>query len=122
MVRAHIRAHDLVEGLVGNLHLRPEIGIERRIADEDVDSAECGAALRHKVLQLLLVIDVGGDRHSHFGPARLVDVVRHLLAGVGLAARNDDLGAVFRQTMHDGLADAFGRARDERHFSAQIEE
>jgi hypothetical protein len=53
MVGAHIRAHDLVERLVRDSHLRAVIGIERRVADQDIDLAPLLARLRDQLLELL---------------------------------------------------------------------
>ncbi len=62
VVGFHIGAHDLVEGLVGDVHLRAVIGIERRVADQNVDASPFLARLVHEVLDLLLVVDVARYR------------------------------------------------------------
>src|SRR6185437_595975 len=97
--------------------------IEGGVADEHVDLAECLARLVDQRLQLFLVIDVAGNGGSHLLPLAVfgVDVARHLLAGVGLAARHHDIGAVLGKPMHDGFADALGGTGDEAGFSGQIE-
>ena len=122
MVAPHVCTHNLVEGLVGNLHLRAEIGVEGRVADEHVDSAPLCARLCHEILQLLLVVDVAGDGDGDFLAALLVDLFGHPVAGVRFAARDHDLGAVLRESPHDRLADALRGAGDKRHFAAQIEQ
>ncbi|MNR47497.1 hypothetical protein D3C85_1666030 [compost metagenome] len=51
-----------------------------------------------------------------------IDGAGDLFAGPGLARRDDDAGAVLGQTFGDGLADALGRAGDDRDLAAQIEQ
>jgi hypothetical protein len=71
---------------------------------------------------LFLVVDVAGNGGGHLRAARFVDIGCNLFAGIGFSAGNHHLGPVFGQPVHDGFPDALGRTRDERHFSAQIEE
>ncbi len=78
--------------------------------------------LAHQLLELFLVVDVAGDGGCDLFAAFLVDVGGDLLAGIGLAAGDNDLGAVLGEAMDDGLADALGRAGDERDLAAQIEQ
>jgi hypothetical protein len=51
-----------------------------------------------------------------------IDDVGHLVAGVLLARRDDDLGAVLGHALGDGAADAARRAGDHGHLATQVEQ
>src|SRR5207245_8743419 len=51
-----------------------------------------------------------------------VDLLGHPLASVGLAARNDDLGAVFGHAFGDRLADALCGSSDKGDLAGKIEQ
>ena len=105
----HVVQHHLVEGLVRNLGQRPVVRVRRRVRDRDVDAAPLGDGLVHQRLQLLLARDIAGLR-QHF-EALLFEFGAHRVAGLGLAARNDDLAAGARQLLGHRLADARASSR-----------
>ena len=75
----YLGVHDLVVGLIGDLGQRAVIGIDRRVADHDVDRAEGFARLGPQLLHFLLAADVAGNGHR---PAALPpDRPGHFLAG-----------------------------------------
>ena len=68
---------------------------------------------------------MAADACLHSGgpaPAATVDRVRHGIAGLLPARRNDDVGAVLSERFGDRLSDASGGAGDERAFTAEVKE
>ena len=98
-------------------------GIDRGIADEDVDLAEFRLCLFHEGLQLVLVVDVAGNRNGAIVASRpfLVDLGRDFVAGYLLARGDDDISAVLRHALGNSLADTFGRAGDNGGLAVEIE-
>jgi len=109
------------------LHLGRQRARERNgagVVDADVDSAECGDALRHRSGGLLLVADVADQRQ------RLAAEGDDLLGGaedrpgqlgvrLGRLRREDDVGAVARQPARDRQADAAAGAGNEDRLVAE---
>ena len=71
-------------------------------------------------LQLLLAADVGG--HHQRLPAAGAYAGGHGLARLGLAAADDDAGAVLGHALGDGAADALAAAGDDRDLAGQVEQ
>ena len=96
------------------------MGIDRGIADQAVDAPVGRHGGIDEVLELFDVADVAGhgDGIAALGPDALDD----LLAGVELAAGNDDLGAGLRHALADSPADALGTAGDDGDPSVEVEE
>ena len=95
------------EGRRVEVRRRPEPGVPG-VVDQHVDRR----GLPGQFVQLGRVAEVGGDEP---GLAALGgDGVDHRLAAAGVAPVHDDLGAVPRQLLGRRLADAGGRAGDQR--------
>ena len=77
------------------------------------------ASLGDEVFELRLVGDPrsDGDRFATRG----ADCRRHLLAGLGIAGRDDDPSPRFGKSLGDRAADAAARTGYDRDFSGQIE-
>ncbi len=118
-----VAIHDAVERLVGNILRRAEIGVHRRITDQHVDLAEGLGASVDKLLKLILVADMAGNRDglvALFGPI-LVDVVGHRIAGVGLARGNDHIRTVFRHAFRNGLPNTLRGTGDDGRHAVHVE-
>ena len=94
------------------------------VVHQDVDAAERVERGLHDLVGVLRLAD--RQRRGDRLPARLLDLVDHLLRRAGVAARavergadvvDQDLGALRRQHDRDGAADAAARAGDDGDFS-----
>ena len=117
---ANVGGHHPVKGLVGHAGRRPEVGIDRGIAHQDVDAAPLRLGLAHQALQIVLAPDVAnaGDRR----PAARRNAVDHLLTGLELAARYHDARAVFGKALGNGATNATACAGDHGHLAVQTKE
>ena len=90
---------DLVEQLLGDVGEAPVDRRDAGVVDEHVDAAEVAIDVVDQPVELLPVPDVArvGGRPAALGAQRGGDLV----AGVGLAADDDDLGAGLREAARD---------------------
>src|SRR5215475_12757414 len=90
------------------------------IVDHDVAAAERLVGLLDEVLGVLVLAQVGGDRHD-LAAGRLGDLLRDGIERF-LAARADrDIDAFFCERQRDALADAFAAAGHQRGLSFELE-
>ena len=118
-VALDVGAHDLVEGFIGDVEQRAVIGIDRGVADQDVDLAVMFYRARDQRLDLGFARDVAGNDMGV--AAGFADAVGYGLAGVRLAAGDHHLGAELRQQFGRGTADAAARAGDDGDLAGEIE-
>src|SRR5215472_3974603 len=92
--------------------------IYRGIANEDVDRSPRLASLGDEVFELRLIGNARSyrDRLATLGANRC----RHLLAGPGVARRDDDPPTRLGERLGDGSADPPARTGNDRNFSGQI--
>src|SRR5258708_2081473 len=114
-----IAVHDAVEGVVGYFGKRPEIGVDRGVADEDVDRAEGLPRLVDEPLQRRLVADMGGDANRL--AARPLDAGDDFLAGLGLAPGHHDVGAAQRPLFGNGAPDPSRTTGGDPRLPGEIE-
>ncbi len=122
VVGQDVVVEDLLELFVGYARHRPRIGVGRRIADQDVDLTPFGVGLVHQPLQVLFRRDIGRNGDGPLLAVLRIDRLGCLVARTGLTRRDHHPRAMFGQPFGDGLADALGRARDDRDLAAQIEQ
>ena len=124
VIALDVRGHDLVEGRIGDVHRGAVVGIDRGVADRDVDASPLLARLVDQGLQGFLLGDARRDRDRLAGAirARGVDLRRNGIAGLGLAARDDDLRAVGGKLLRDRPADPPGRTGDDGDLTGQVEQ
>ena len=118
-VALDVGAHDLVEGLVLDVEQRAVIGVDRGVADEDVDLAVMLCGARDQRLDFLAARDVAGDDMGV--AAGLLDAFGDFVTGVRLAAGDHDFGAELCQQLRRGTADAAAGAGDDGDFAGEIE-
>ena len=109
----------LVEELLGDV---AEALVDRRdagVVDEHVDAAEVAIDVLDQPVELLPVPDVAGvgARAAAVGAQRGGDLV----AGVGLAADDDDLGAGLREAARDREPEPAGSAGDDGDAVGKVE-
>ena len=86
------------------------------VGDDDVEAAEALDRLRHRAHHRPVVGDVGAD------PDRpLADPLGRLARLLGVEVEHRDRGAAQLQLPRGLVADAAGRAGDQRHLSVQVE-
>ena len=119
-IALHVGIHDLVVGILSDAGHRAVIGIDRGIADEDIDFAPMPDRAGDEGVEFLTARDIAGDCDG-LG-TRTSDGGRHLFACARLAARDHDLGAVIRHRFRDRLADTPCRAGDHGDLAGKIEE
>ena len=105
---------------IGHVDRRSVVRIDRRIADERVDAAPLLNRRIHEPLQILLAADVARMRECF--TALVLDRPDDFLARIELAARDDDLRAVLRETLGDRAPDAAARTGDDGDVALQIEQ
>ena len=116
---AHVHVERLLVGLGRE---RPDRLRERvrRVVHENVDASEPldrGIDERRERVELA---EVG--RHAHRFAAHSLEVLLHLDAGLGLAARHDDLGPGGDVALGQREADATGATGDDHHPSLHVEQ
>src|SRR5690606_32483797 len=99
------------------IHLdhRPVRRVDPRVVDQEVQPAERLDRLRDR---LVLVVGVVGRTGREHGVVR-AELGHRGLEGLGLARRDDDLGAVVDETLRDTETDAARRARDDRELAVE---
>src|SRR5205085_2208116 len=98
---------------------RAVIGIDRGVADQDVDLAKVLGRTRDQRLDFLPPRDVAGNNVGI--AACSTNSGGHFLAGLSLAAGNHHLGAESGQKLRRGTADAATGAGDNSYFACEIE-
>ena len=90
------------------------------IVDHDVDAAERLVGLLDEVLGVVVLAQIGGDRHD-LAAGRLGDLLRGGFERL-LAPRADrDVDAFLGERERDALADAFAAAGDQRGLALELE-
>ena len=84
---------------------RPEIGVGRRVADQDVDLPEQAHGLVDQPLKPVLRCDVGRDRDRAARAVLGVDLLGDLFAGPGLARGDHDVRAMLGHALGNRLTD-----------------
>ena len=119
-IAADVRAHHPLERLIGHPGSGPEIRIHPGVLHQDVDPAALRDGLIDQVLQFLLARDMARDDHRL--AARRLDLRRHRLARIGLAAGDHDGRAVLGHARGDREADPLGGPGYDRDLAGQIEQ
>src|SRR6185295_4323723 len=118
-VALDVRAHDLVEGVVGYFFKRPEVGIDGGVAYQRIDPPPLLERAFDETLDLLLARDIAGD-HDRFAAAAL-DRRRHGFACIRLAAGNYDLGTEPSHDFSCRATDTLARTGDDGYLAGEIE-
>ena len=121
MVRDDVVVENLAEGLVGKAAHRAEVWVRRGVAHQDVDRPERRTGLVDQPLKVVLRGDVrrAGDRAAGVLD---VDLGGDPLARLTLARGDGHPGPMLGEATGDRLADALGRAGDDRSLAAQVEQ
>ena len=114
-----ISLHHFIESRIGDFLRRTKKGIQRSIADQNVNCPIGGTRGIHQIFKLLLIIDIAGDS------GRLQTFVsqfcRHGVTSVLISAGNDHSGTLLRHPLSNCLSYSLGRSRNQCNFAFQVE-
>ena len=112
--RLHVDGGDQVEGrLVDLQHVAVPVGVAG-VVDHDVDAAEGVLGRIDHLVDLGADRDVGGDRDG-----RLADLAGDALGALGVEIGDDDLRALFGETLRHAFAEPRRRAGDDGDLAFQ---